>query len=154
MQKLGGNFGISGKAETVYFGRDGNHKISRLGLAYYFTTEFLSKKDLFVFMKEMQYWTQPSSCPPEISASSVCPVVTLSMDIWSLGLILGELMSVGTATNPPASYSKQLLELQAMMLNPRPQRRPTAQFVTNYLLQMAQRASMPREVNPGSQSTA
>eukprot|EP00826_Nyctotherus_ovalis_P012080 TRINITY_DN13153_c0_g1_i2.p1 TRINITY_DN13153_c0_g1~~TRINITY_DN13153_c0_g1_i2.p1 ORF type:complete len:160 (-),score=8.02 TRINITY_DN13153_c0_g1_i2:90-524(-) len=140
--------------DMVYFGRDGNHKISRLGLGYYFTTEFLSKKDLFVFMKEMQYWTKPSNCPPEISASSACPVVTLSIDIWSLGVILGELMSIGTAVDPPVSYSKQLLDLQAMMLNPRPQRRPTAQHVVNYLLQMAQKTSMPREVNPGSQSTA
>lgn len=138
---------ITTKAETVYFAYDGNHKIGRLGLGYYFTSEFLSKKDLYTFMKELQYWTKPSYIPPELAADNTCPVITLAMDIWSLGVILGELMNIGNLVNPPLSYSKKLQDLQAIMLNLRPQRRPTADQVLNYILQM-----VPKEVNAVTQN--
>jgi serine/threonine protein kinase len=124
------------KPETVYFSHDGNHKVSRLGLGYYFTSDLLNKNDLYSFINELHYWTKPSYIPPELSADSSYPVVTVSMDIWSLGVILGELMNMGTSVSPPITYSKKLHDLQSMMLNPIPQKRPTAQYVVNYMLQM------------------
>jgi len=132
------------KPETVYFSHDGNHKISRLGLGYYFTSEFLNKDDLDSFINELHYWTKPSYSPPELSADSSCPIVTVSMDIWNLGVILGELINIGNSANPSIIYSKKLHYLQSMMLDPRPQKRPTAQYIVNYILQMVQ--NNPKEI--------
>ena len=71
--------------------------------------------------------------PPELRSIDSGFALTLSFDIWSLGLILRELISMGSLTKPPTVYSAQLISLQDMMLKPNPRNRPNVDYILRYL---------------------
>lgn len=108
------------------------------------TSEFLNKKELVVFVKELKHWSKPENFPPEFQSNNPQPNVNLFTDIWSMGTLVQELTSIGSLANPPKSYSKKLIELQEMMKRPQPQKRPTPDQILNYI---AEKSSPIKEIS-------
>lgn len=95
--------------------------------------EFLNKKELLVFVKELKYWLKPENFPPEFQPNNIKPNITPLADIWCLGTLVRELVNMGSLCASPVSYSKKLLDLQATMLRTQPQQRPTPDHILNHV---------------------
>lgn len=82
----------------------------------------------------IEHWARPEYLPPELCSKTVAPTISLRIDVWALGTLLRELISVSSKL-AHVEYSLQLVSLQEHMLNPNHWERPTADYVLRYITQ-------------------
>jgi len=109
-------------------GCDGYYKLGRLG-----ASTPLQQKEPQYFLNELKYWNTENNLPPELSNKDLKFPITHGIDIWALGLIVGELTSMGAKSG--VTYSPHLMSLQQFMLHSEPLKRPTADMILQYLLE-------------------
>jgi len=116
---------------SIYLGCDGKYKLGRLHVAFDLRDDDFNREEFMRFFESLIYWFKEEELPPELSLGSKEKIVSVYSDIWRLGVVMSEL--TGIATKPKIYYSDELMNLQEMMLNTDPNKRPSAKEVLKYI---------------------